>query len=76
MGVTELVGEQKEGEGRGQTLGGQLLIRTTPSCPCRTDCSEDWGSDKAYTHPISAQIFDYHLTARVSHFKVNNRSGK
>lgn len=88
MGVTELVGEQKkweEGEGRGQTALGQLQIRTTPSCLCRTDWSKAKGSDKARQHtPIpsqlrqsaGAQIFDYHLAARASFFEVKSRSGK
>lgn len=88
VGVMELVGEQKEeeGEGRGQTARGQLLITTTPSCPRRADWSKARGSDKACRHtPIpfqlespqsaaAAQIFDYHLAA--SAFEVKSRSGK
>lgn len=46
-----------EGEGRGQTARGQLLIRTTPSCPCRTDWSKARGCDEACRQtPISFQL--------------------
>lgn len=76
------MGEQREGEeggGRGQTAGGQLLIRTTPSSPCRTD----WSSDKACQHtPITfqlpqsaaAQIFDYHLAASPTEVNLGNKA--
>lgn len=56
VGVTELVGEQKDGggggerESRGQTARGQLLIGTTPSRPCRTHWSEAKASDEARQH--------------------------